>query len=123
MDSEIKKLTSEGNGVTKKHAQQLSKQEEEILRQKSILRESTPQCLLQTMFLIGEFFASLRSGDEHRNLKFRQLTLLNENGRERLCYNSYGEKTLRGELKDCKYKNTVGGNCVFNWCNFYFGNS
>ena len=106
LDCEMKNLTSHGIGVIKKQAQPLSEQEEDVLWQKGILGESTPQCLLQTMlFLIGQFFA-LRSGDEHRSLKFGQLTLLNENGREKLCYNSHGEKTWRGGLRDRKYKNT-----------------
>ena len=52
------------------------------------------------VFLIGKNF-SLRSGREHRNLKFSQLTLVpgTEREPEKLVYVSFGEKNNLGGLK------------------------
>ena len=52
--------------------------------------------LLDTVvFVIGKCLA-LRSGQEHRNLKFSQLALELASGKEpgKLIYTSFGEKTI-----------------------------
>ena len=66
-----------------------------------LLGEDSPSVLLNTMvFLIGKNF-SLRSGREHRNLKFSQLTLVpgTEREPEKLVYVSFEEKNNLGGLK------------------------
>ena len=56
-------------GIKLKKAQPLTN-DEDVLWQKGALGEHTPQCLLDTLiFYIGMNFA-LRSGDEHRRLRF-----------------------------------------------------
>ena len=61
----MKRLQSLGVGATKRQAETLTEDEEEILWEKGLLGDATPQTLLDTMvFCCGLFFA-LRSGKEH----------------------------------------------------------
>ena len=69
LDAEMKRLQSLGVGATKRQAEALTEDEEEILWEKGLLGDATPQTLLDTMvFCCGLFFA-LRSGKEHRQLR------------------------------------------------------
>ena len=66
-----------------------------------MLGNKDPKTLLHTLvFLFGKFFA-LRSGEEHRNLAFEQLTVIEGDDieRTRLQYRSHGEKNHGGGLK------------------------
>ena len=77
----MKRLTNIGVGSTVKQAEPLREDQEQKLWNLGLLGEDSPSVLLNTMvFLIGKNF-SLRSGREHRNLKFSQLKLVP--GRER----------------------------------------
>ena len=70
LDAEMKRLTGMGVGSKVKEAQAFSEQEEIQLWNLGLLGDSSPKVLLDSMvFLIGKNF-SLRSGKEHRNLKF-----------------------------------------------------
>ena len=76
LDAEMKRLTNIGVGSTVKQAEPLCEDQEQKLWNLGLLGEDSPSVLLNTMvFLIGKDF-SLRSGREHRNLKFSQLTLV-----------------------------------------------
>lgn len=106
IDAEMKRLISVGVGVDVKQAEPFTIDEEGVLWNKGLLGGNNPRSLLDTMvFLLGKLFA-LRGGREHRNLKFKQFTLISgENGRlDKLCYNSFGEKNCKGGLKDRKYR-------------------
>ena len=95
-----------GIGSNVKEAQAFSEDEENKLWNLGLLGDSSPRVLLDTMvFLIGKNF-SLRSGKEHRNLKFSQLTLepANEKEPEKLIYVSFGEKNNLGGLKHRSFK-------------------
>ena len=47
-------------------------EEEEIMWKKGILGESTPQALVDTMLYMNGLYFALRSGEEHRQLRFHQ---------------------------------------------------
>ena len=95
LDAEMKRLTNIiGVGSTVKQAEPLREDQEQKLWNLGLLGEDSHSVLLNTMvFLIGKNF-SLRSGREHRNLKFSQLTLVPGTDREpeKLVYVSFGEK-------------------------------
>lgn len=84
----MKELKSTGNHEVKK-AQVISEEQEDPLWGKGLLGDQNPQQLLNTLiFYIGFYFA-LRSGVEHRRLRFypSQIQLFEpENGRSYLIY-------------------------------------
>ena len=101
LDSEIKRLTCLGVGANVKEAQTFTIEQEERLWNLNLLGNKSAKVLLDTIvFLISKNFA-LRSGQEHRNLKFSQLTLEppSEKEPEKLVYKSFGEKNNLGGLK------------------------
>jgi len=58
LDAEMKRLQSEGIGSSKRQAEVLTQEEEELLWQKGLLGDATPQTLLDTMvFYNGLYFA------------------------------------------------------------------
>ena len=82
LDTEMKKLQSCGKGSKKRQAEPLTIEEEELLWERGLLGDATPQTLLDTMlFYNGSYFA-LRSGEEHRQLRLRssQIELIEKNG-------------------------------------------
>ena len=101
LDAETKRLTSCGVGATVKEAESLFEEQEEKLWSLGLFGDGSPGVLLDTMlFLIGKNF-SLRSGREHRNLKFSQLNLVTASKKEpeKLVYVLFGEKNNLGGLK------------------------
>ena len=79
LDGEMKHLRSCGLG-SKKQAEPISIHEETILWEHGLLGSCSPQVLLDTMvFLCGMYFA-LRSGQEHRDLQFSQIELIEPSG-------------------------------------------
>ena len=101
LDGEMKRLTGEGYGSIVKEAEAFTEEQEEKLWTLKLLGDHSAQVLLDTMvFLIGKNFA-LRSGKEHRSLRFDQLTLVEatEAEPEKLVFSSFGEKNNQGGLK------------------------
>ncbi len=68
LNAEMKRLQSMGIGSNRRQAEPLTK-EEELLWEKKILGDHTPQSLLNTMIFMNGLYFALRSGDEHRNLR------------------------------------------------------
>ena len=101
LDAELKSLTRKGVGSEVKQAQAFTEEQEERLWRVGALGDDAADVLLDTMvFLIGKNFA-LRSGQEHRELKFNQLRLeiATKEEPEKLVFQSFGEKNNAGGLK------------------------
>lgn len=66
----MKRLQAKGIGSCCKQAEPLTVEEEEMLWQRKLLGDHSLQSLFNTVFfMIGLYFA-LRSGDEHRQLRY-----------------------------------------------------
>ena len=70
LDAEMKRLQEKGLGSKHKQAQLITEEEEEILWEKGELGDHTPQSLLNTIVYMNGVYFALRSGKEHRNLRF-----------------------------------------------------
>ena len=71
LDAEMKRLQVLGVGSKKRQTEPLTEEEEEVLWQKGLLGDHTPQALLNTMVFMNGLYSALRSsGNEHRNLCF-----------------------------------------------------
>ena len=107
LDAEMKRLQRSGLGSKKKKAEPITPEEEEIMWKKGILGESTPQALVDTMLYMSGLYFALRSGEEHRQLRFHQCQIqVIERPGER-AYLQYTEETSKnrpGGLKNRKLK-------------------
>ena len=82
LDAEMKRLQSTGLGSKRKQAEPLTLAEEEQLWRKNILGDHGPQALLNSViYMVGLYFA-VRSGDEHRQLRYSpcQIQLIKKPG-------------------------------------------
>ena len=90
IDNLFRKLHDEGIGSESRHTPSISIEEDNCLWEKGILNLDTPQGLLNAvLYYNGKNFV-LRGGQEHRDLKFSQLTQL----RNPDCY-MYVEKSSK----------------------------
>ena len=72
LDAEMKRLQSKRLGSNYKQAEPISEEEEDLLWAMELLGNHNPQALLNTMvFMTGLYFA-LRSGKEHRELRYNE---------------------------------------------------
>ena len=70
LDSEMKRLQGQGVGSKRRQAEPITQEEEEVLWKKGMLGQDTGRALVDTMlYMCGTYFA-LRSGQEHRALRF-----------------------------------------------------
>ena len=69
LDAEMKRLQSEGTGSKTQQAEVLTEAEEELLWQRGLLGDATPQTLLDTMVFFNGLYFALQSGKEHRQLR------------------------------------------------------
>ena len=78
----MKRLQRLGIGSKTKQAEPLTEEEEEILWQKGLLGDHTPQALLNTMVFMNGLYFAWRSGREHRELLFdsSQISLVERDG-------------------------------------------
>ena len=105
----MKTLTHTGLGANVKQAKPISGDEEEVLWSKGLLGEDDPRTLVITLvYLFGKCF-SLRSGEEHRELRFSQLEVIEGDlvKRARLKCTSFAEKNYVGGLQYRKFKAKV----------------
>ena len=105
LDAEMKRLRHLGLGSSKKQAEPLTEEEEEVLWRKGLLGDHSPQALLNTMVYMNGIYFALRSGKEHRELRFNssQITLVERDGeRPFLQYTEDESKNRQGGLKGCR---------------------
>ena len=69
LDAEMKCLASKGKGV-KKQAQPITCEEEERLWQLGLFGDHNAQALVDTMVFQIDLYFALRSGQEHRRLRY-----------------------------------------------------
>jgi hypothetical protein len=69
LDAEMKRLQSKGVGSVHKQAEPFTTEEEELLWEKKILGDHSPDALLNTMVYMNGLYFALRSGEEHRHLR------------------------------------------------------
>ena len=106
----MKRLQSMGLGSPHKQAEPLSVEEEELLWEKKILGECSPESLLKTMIFQNGLYLALRSGSEHRNLRSNpcQIQVIEKKGeRTYLQYTEDLSKNHPGGLKGRKVKPKV----------------
>ena len=106
----MKRLQSKGLGSKCKQAEPISEEEEELLWAKGLLGDHSPQALLNTMvFMIGLYFA-LRSGMEHRELRYNnsQIEVFHRDcERPNLLYTEDSSKNHPGGLRGRRVKRKV----------------
>ena len=98
MDGEIKRLTGERFNAILKEAEAFTEEQEQKLWTLKLLGDHSAQVLLDTIvFLTGKTFA-LRSGKEHRSLRFDQFTLVEATKAEpeKPEFSSFGERNNQG---------------------------
>ena len=102
LDAEMKRLQKKGIGSKTKQAEPISESEEDKLWEKGELGDHNPRALVNTIvYLVGLYFA-LRSGGEHRNLRFdnSQIEIVDKEGeRAYLLYTEDCSKNHPGGLK------------------------
>ena len=100
LDAEMKRLQGQGIGSKKRQAEALTLDEEDMLWEKKLLGDSTPQALLDTMVYCNGLYFALRSGKEHRQLRLHsgQIELF-EGDRPYLKYTEDLSKNRPGGLK------------------------
>ena len=104
LDAEMKRLkAAPGIQSAPKKAEPILESEEEILWEKGLLGSHSPQSLIDTMvFMTGLYFA-LRSGEEHRQLRFSSVKLVEKPGSTlHLVYTESTSKNIPGGLKHRK---------------------
>ena len=98
----MKCLQALGVGSKKRQAEPLTEKEKEILWQKGLLGDHSPQALLDTMVFMNGLYFALRSGNEHRNVRFSpcQIEVHDDEGeRPYLLYTEDLSKNHPGGLK------------------------
>ena len=110
LDAEMKRLQASGVGSNKKQAEPLSREDVELLWSKKLLGDATPQSLLDTVVFMNGLYFALRSGKEHRQLRFEcpQIKVMEGPGeRPHLLYTEDISKNRPGGLRGRKQKPKV----------------
>ena len=107
LDAEMKRLQAAGIGSVRKQAEPITMDEEELLWEKNILGDHSPEALLNTMVFMNGLYFALRSGIEHRQLRHHpcQIQVIENPGeRPYLQYTEDISKNHPGGLKGRKHK-------------------
>ena len=110
LDAEMKRLQSKGVGSVHKQAEPFTMEEEELLWERKILGDHSPEALLNTMIYMNGLYFALRSGEEHRQLRHNpcQIQVIErQSERSYLLYTEDISKNRPGGLKGRKLKPKV----------------
>lgn len=110
LDAEMKRLQAEGIGAKRRQAEVITEEEENLLWEKGLLGDHSPQVLLNTIIFYNGLYFALRSGKEHRQLRSNpcQIQLVEPAGeRAYLEYTEEVSKNRPGGLKGRKVKPKV----------------
>ena len=116
LDAEMRRLQSLGLGAKKKRAEPLTIQDEEKFWENGLLGDHTPHALLNTMVYFNGVYFALRSGKEHRDLRFSpsQIEVVSKEGhRAYLLYTEDQSKNHPGGIKGGK----ISRKCVKHYAN------
>ena len=105
LDAEMKRIQGLGVGSKKKQAEIITEEEEELLWEKGLLGDSTPESLLNTVIFYNGLYFALRSGKEHRQLRYSpcQIQVIEQPGqRAYLQYTEDVSKNHPGGLRGRK---------------------
>ena len=97
LDIHFRRLHETGLGRRVRHAEIMTKQEEETLWSQNILGTSSPHTLLNSVFYLNGKNFCLRGGEEHRKLKVSQLQRLSQP--DRYLYHENCSKNRAGTFK------------------------
>lgn len=105
LDSEMKRIQSKGIGSKRRQAEPLTADEEELLWQTGQLGDHSPQALLNSMVFMNGIYFALRSGMEHRALRFDppQIQLIKKPGHK--AYLQYTEDVSKNNPGGLKGRN------------------
>jgi len=83
LDGELKRLNSTGKYILKRKVDVITEEMEDTLWEKGLLGDHSPQVLSDTMIYLCSLLFALRSGEEHRRLRFNpcQIKLVEQPGR------------------------------------------
>ncbi|KAK6186295.1 hypothetical protein SNE40_008360 [Patella caerulea] len=101
----MKKISNMGLGNLRKQAEPITDNEEEQMWKCGVLGSHNPRLLVNTLIYLNGLHFSLRSGQEHRKLRFKnsQICLLTRiDGTSFLRYKEDVSKTYQGGLKHRK---------------------
>ena len=98
----MKRLQSAGVGSKKRQVEVMMEEDEELLWQKDLLGDATPQTLVNTMVYMNGLYFALRSGKEHRQLSSSpcQIEVIEKQGEG--PYLKYTSKITQGGCVDEK---------------------
>ena len=103
IDAHFRKLRNDGVGASVKHASLIDKDEENLLWEKGVLGDDTPEKLLRAVFYYNGKIICLRGGKEHRGLKISQF--VRSSGPDMYTYTENGSKNRSGGLYECRVEN------------------
>ena len=106
----MKRIQASGIGSRPKQVEIISEEEEELLWQKGLLGDSSPQVLLDTMVYCCGLFFALRSGGEHKSLRHSlcHIQVVQRHGeRAYLEYTEDLTKNRPGGLRGRKVKQNI----------------
>ena len=110
LDAEMKRLQAKGLGSKHRQAEPITEEEEDLLWEKGLLGDHSPQALLNTIIYMNGLYFALRSGNEHRSLRFSSSQIqavVREGERPYLLYTEDCSKNHPGGLKGRHFKRKV----------------
>ena len=104
LDAEMKCLQSSGKGSNKQQAESLTAENEELLWEKGLIGDSTPQALLDTLIFYNGIYFALWSGDEHWQLRFNSSQMEHVERSEGIPYLKYVEDVSKNRPGGIKWR-------------------